>query len=304
VADAVPRDSAIERRAYIAGLGYGVTVHVVWGLAPLYWKLLREISAPEVVAHRVVWSLLTFGALIAVSARFGQMGRAIRDRAVLRAMLASGVLIACNWLAFIYAVETDRVLHASLGYFINPLVAVLLGRVFLGERLRGIELVALALAAAGVVQYAVIAGTLPWISLVVAFSFGTYSLVRKTAPVDALIGSTLETALLFPVSAGYLCYLLASGGGALGRVDVGTHALIVISGPVTAIPTLWFINAARRLPLWTMGFLQYLTPTGQFLLAVLVWHEPFSTLHLSSFACIWAGLLLFSVGMWRRLRAR
>ena len=297
-------DPAADRRSQIVGLGYGILVHICWGVAPLYWKLLKQVGSAEVVAHRVVWSLLTFGLLLVVQSRLGEMRRILRDRRALGAMLASGTFLAINWLAFIYAIETDRVLHASLGYFINPLVAVLLGRLFLRERLRPIELVALIFATAGVVQYTALAGTLPWISLVVAFSFGLYGLVRKTAAVDPLAGSTLESAFLFPICVVLLVYLFASGRGALGHGSASLYLLLLVSGPLTAIPTLWFINAVRRLPLWTMGFLQYLTPTGQFLLAVFVWHEPLTTLHLTSFACIWFGLLVFSVGVWMRLRVK
>ena len=292
----------LARRTQVAGLGYGASAHLIWGLAPLYWKLLQSVAPEEIVAHRVVWSLVTFLALVALRSRQGELRRALRDRAARRAMMASGTFVAINWLTFIYAVETGRVLHASLGYFINPLVAAGLGAVFLKERLRRIELVALALAAAGVVQYALLAGTLPWISLVVAFSFGLYGLVRKTAPLDALIGSTVETTLLVPFALAYLGYKLASGGGVLGHGSLATHGLLLLAGPFTAVPTLCFIHAARRLPLWTMGFLQYLTPTTQFLLAVFVWHEPITWLHLTSFACIWCGLVVFSFGMWRRLR--
>jgi chloramphenicol-sensitive protein RarD len=291
-----------ERREQLVGLAYGATVHVVWGLAPLYWRLLRGVPAGELVAHRVVWSLVTYALLVAAWRRTPALQQAIRDRRVIGAMLASGALVAINWLAFIYAIETDRVLHASLGYFINPLVATLLGRVVLHERIGRLELIALVIVTAGVVQYTVMAGTLPWISLVVAFSFGLYGLVRKVARVDALVGSTLESAFLAPLAAGYLVHELAAGGGALGHAGVADHVLLVFAGPFTAIPTLWFINAARRLPLWMMGFLQYVTPTIQFLLAVLVWHEPMSVLRLTSFACIWAGLAMFSFGLWRRFR--
>jgi chloramphenicol-sensitive protein RarD len=293
---------ADDRRAQLVGLAYGASVHLFWGLAPLYWKLLRMVPPGEVVAHRVVWSLATFGVLVAARGRFAALREAAYTAKIVRAMLASGALVAINWLTFVYAIETDRVLQASLGYFINPLVATLLGRVVLHERLGRLELVALGIVTLGVIQYTVLAGTLPWISLVVAFSFGLYGLVRKTAPVDALVGSTLEGVLLAPICIGYLARELASGGGELGHADAITHVYLILAGPVTAIPSLWFIHAARRLPLWMMGFLQYITPTTQFLLAVLVWHEPMSVLRLTSFACIWLGLTIFSVALWRRFR--
>jgi chloramphenicol-sensitive protein RarD len=291
-----------ERREQLVGLAYGATTHLVWGLAPLYWRLLRGVSPGEVVAHRIVWSLLTYALLVVAWRRAPALLAAIRDWRVVGAMLASGPLIAINWLTFIYAVETDQVLYASLGYFITPLVGTLLGRVFLHERIGRLELIALAIVSAGVVQYTVMAHALPWISLVVAVSFSLYGLVRKVARVDALVGSTLESLFLAPLCVGYLLHELAKGGGVLWHGSAATHGYLLIAGPFTAIPTLWFINAARRLPLWMMGFLQYITPTTQFLLAVLMWHEEMSVLRLTSFACIWIGLGLFSVGLWRRFR--
>ena len=227
--------SGDERRSQLIGLAYGASVHLFWGLSPLYWKLLKTVAPGEVVAHRIIWSLSTFLVLVVARSRVGELRRALRNRLALRAMLASGTLVATNWVAFIYAVETDRVLHASLGYFINPLVAALLGRVFLNERLRRIELVALAITTIGVVQYTILAGTLPWISLVVAFSFGLYGLVRKTAPIDALIGSTLESTLLVPFCAGYLVYQFASGGGVLGHGTWSAYLLLLLAGPLTAL---------------------------------------------------------------------
>jgi chloramphenicol-sensitive protein RarD len=295
-------DEADDRRSQLVGLGYGASVHLLWGLAPLYWKLLRAVPPGELVAHRVVWSLASFGLLVSARRRFGALRAAAATPKVVRAMLASGTLLAINWLAFLYAIEADRLLQASLGYFINPLVATLLGRIVLHERLGRIELVALSIVTLGVIQYTVLTGTLPWISLVVAFSFGLYALVRKTAAVDALVGSTLESALLAPICIAFLVRELATGGGELGHAGPAMHVYLVLAGPVTAIPTLWFIHAARRLPLWMMGFLQYITPTTQFLLAIFAWHEPMSALRLTSFVCIWIGLAIFSFALWRRFR--
>jgi len=268
-------------------------------VAPLYWRLLGGIDALELVAHRTVWGLVTFVAVSAVMGALPAVAAALRDRRARRALAVSGVLLACNWGVFIHAVASHHVLHASLGYFINPLISVVLGMVVLGERPRRLQWLAIALATAGVVQVAVHAGGLPWIALALACSFGLYGLLRKTAPVEALVGSTVETAFMAPLGLTYLGYLAATGGGALGHTDVATHVLLVTTGLVTAVPLVWFTAAARRLPLSTVGFLQYLAPTGQFLSAVLLFGEPFAIGDLAAFACIWAGLAVFSIDLWR-----
>jgi chloramphenicol-sensitive protein RarD len=202
---------------------------------------------------------------------------------------------------FIYAVATERVLHASLGYFINPLVSVLLGMVVLRERLRPLQWLAMALAFAGVVQLAARTSGIPWIALALAASFGLYGLLRKTAPVEALAGSALETAFMAPLGAAYLFTLHLRGTSAFLRGAPATDALLVSTGVITALPLVWFTAAARRLPLATVGFLQYLAPTGQLLIAVLAFHEPFTLRDLVAFCCIWLGLGIFTVDL---LRAR
>jgi chloramphenicol-sensitive protein RarD len=289
-----PRDEA--RR----GLALGIAAYAFWGVVPLYWRLLRHVDAVEILAHRTVWGIIAFAILAAAFGVGPAIRAALRDRRALIALAVSGALLAVNWGVFIHAVATDHLLDASLGYFINPLVSVLLGMVVLGERLRRLQWAALALAAAGVAQVALARGGLPWIALVLAASFGLYGLLRKTAPVDALAGSTIETGFIAPLGAGYLVYLAATGGGALGHVDGASHALLALTGLVTALPLVWFTAAARRLPLSTVGFLQYLAPTGQFLSAVLIFREPFAARELAAFVCIWAGLVVFSIDLWRR----
>jgi chloramphenicol-sensitive protein RarD len=211
-------------------------------------------------------------------------------------------VLLVNWGVFIYAVATGRVLEAALGYFINPLLSVLLGMVILRERLRPLQWLAMAFACAGVVQLAVRSGGLPWIALVLASSFGLYGLLRKTAPVDALAGSTIETALMAPFGVAYLAWLHVAGRSAFTQGDLSTDALLVSAGLVTAVPLVWFTAAARRLPLATVGFLQYIAPTGQFLVGLLVFHEPFGARDLIAFGCIWAGLLVFTVDIARGRR--
>lgn len=286
-----------------AGLAYGIAAYTTWGMAPMFWKLLHHVSPVELLAHRVVWGFLAFGGLLWARARVGELGRALRDRRTCVAILASALLLSANWLTFIYAIVTDRVLYASLGYFVNPLLSVVLGMTFLGERLRRAQKVAIVLAIVGVGQFAAQADELPWISLVLAGTFAVYGLVRKTVRVDALPGSTMETLLLVPVAAGYLLYLGGQGQGQLGHGDGVTSALLLATGLVTALPLLWFTNAARRLPLWALGFLQYLAPSLQFVLAVAVYGEPFGAAELRSFLCIWAGLAVIAwSAAWTRRR--
>lgn len=292
-------DAAAERRR---GLWYGVAAYGLWGLVPVFWKQLAGIAPVEVLAHRAVWGLLVLVALVAVVRSGPALRAAMRDRRTLAVMACSGALIAVNWGTFVAAVTTGHLLDASLGYFINPLLSVLLGTVVLRERLRRLQWIAIALATVGVAVLTWRAGRVPWISLVLASSFAVYGLVRKQARVDTLVGSTIETALLAPIAAIYLGALAAQGGGALGHASAGTVVLLVATGVVTAGPLLLFTAAARRLPLSTVGFLQYLAPTGQFLIAVFAFGEPFAHEQLVAFALIWAGLAAFSVDLIRSRR--
>ncbi|WP_428263731.1 EamA family transporter RarD [Haliangium sp.] len=286
------------------GLAYGLAAYVWWGMVPVFWKQITHIPAFELLGHRVVWGFCAFGAIAWMRGRWSDILTALRDRRTAGVIVLSALLLACNWLTFIYAVATDRVLHASLGYFINPIVSVLLGVLFLGERMRRSQWVALLLAAAGVAQYAAQAEALPWLSFVLAGSFGLYGLVRKTVRVDALPGSTLETLLMLPLGLAYLGVLAARGQGYLFAADGVTHGLLMASGLIGALPLLWFTNAARRLPLYVLGFLQYLAPSLQFAVAVLLYDEPFNSTDLRGFVCIWVGLLLFSLDTWWARRRR
>ncbi len=287
-----------------AGLGYALLAYGAWGLFPLFWKLLEHVPALELVAHRVLWSCTAYLVLVLVRRRGRELARALVSGATLRAIGPSALLIATNWLVFIYAVSTDRVLHASLGYFLNPLVSIVLGMVFLGERLRPAQWVAVALACVGVGFMASLAEGLPWIGLVLAVTFGGYGLLRKVAPVDGLLGATMESVLLLPVSAAWLGVLAVDGTGTMGRTGPSIDLLLVSAGFITAAPLVWFANAARLLPLRTLGFMQYLAPTGQFALAVLVFGEPLTDVHVRGFGCIWAAVAVFSVeGWWASRRA-
>ena len=283
-----------ERREVRRGLAAGLAANTAGGLVPLYWHQLAAVAPIEILAHRAVWGLLAFFVMTAITGQRTAIAAAIRDRKVLAVLGLSAALLAINWGLFIWATLSGHLLQASLGYFINPLVSVALGVIFLRERLRRWQLVAIALAALGVGRLAWAGAGVPWISLALAATFGVYGLVRKLAPVAALAGSTIETAMMAPFGAAYLLYLAATGGGALGHVDLGQTLLLLAAGVVTALPLAWFTVAARRLPLSVVGFLQYLAPTGQFLTAVLAFHEPLADAKLHAFGFIWAALAVFS----------
>ena len=291
--------AALDRK----GLAYGVAAYSSWGLVPLFWRELRHVQPVEALAHRTVWGLLAFALIGLAFGVFPSVRRALRDGRSVRVLAATGMLLALNWGVYIYAVTSARVLEASLGYFINPLVSVLLGMMVLGERLRRLQALAMLCALIGVLLLALNAGGLPWIALVLAVSFGLYGLLRKTAPVDAITGSLIETAFMAPLGALYLVLLARQGQGSFAHVDLRTDLLLVSTGVITALPLIWFTSAARRLPLATVGFLQYLSPTGQFLTALLVFHEPFHARDFAAFACIWAGLALFTLDLVRMRRA-
>lgn len=282
------------------GILHGALAYGIWGVVPAFWKLLRDLPALEVLGHRVVWGLLTLLVLVMITSRQESLKTALRDRRVLLAMACSSVLLSINWGTFVYAVSSGRLLEASLGYFINPLVSVALGVLVLGEKLRRAQKLAIALAAVGVIALTVHRGHLPYLALILAATFGLYGLVRKTAKVESLVGSTIETALMAPIAVIGLGLLFAHGEGSLGHASGSTQALLVTTGVVTTVPLLLFTSAARRLPLSTVGFLQYLAPTGQFLLAVLAYREPFTREALAAFAIIWAGLAVFSFDLWKR----
>jgi chloramphenicol-sensitive protein RarD len=275
------------------GVLYGLLAYGTWGVAPLFWRALDAVPAIDILGHRVVWGLLFFLLLLAWRRRLRELRRLASPR-LIATFGASGLLLGANWFLFLYSIHSGQTLQASLGYFINPILNVLLGMVFLGERLRPAQWAAVSLATVAVVVMTVEAGALPWLSLLLAASFGLYGLVRKTAPADALLGSNLEMLLLLPAAALFLGYRWSSGAGEVWNAQSSTAALLFASGALTAFPLLWFSNAARRVSLTTLGFLQYLAPTGQFALAVWVFHEPFRPLQLAGFAIIWTALATFT----------
>jgi chloramphenicol-sensitive protein RarD len=284
-------DTARETRL---GVVYGLAAYLLWGFFPLYFKGVAHVPPLEVLAHRSAWSLVTLVVILVAAGGWGKVRVALGEWRTLLILSATSLLIATNWFVFLFAVAHNQVLQSSFGYFINPLVSVLLGFMFLGERLRPLQLLSVVFACAGVLILAVSHGSLPWIALVLSVTFALYGLLRKVAPVDSLAGLSAETLLLFPAASGYLIYLGVTGKGAFPSAVLSDDILLPLSGVVTAIPLLWFSVAARRLRLATIGFMQYVTPTLHFILAILVFGEPFDRIELASFSCIWVGLILYS----------
>jgi chloramphenicol-sensitive protein RarD len=292
--------AANPRRGYILGL----SAYTIWGLFPLYFKAIAEVPSVEIIVNRVLWSAL-FGSLLLMVWKHPGWWRELRENPQRLAVLAvSGSLIAGNWLVYVWAVNNGRMVEASLGYYINPLVNVLLGMVLLGERLRRLQWLAVILAATGVLQQVWHFGSLPWVSLVLALTFGCYGLIRKKAPVAALPGLVVETWLLVPLAAGWLL-LNPMAHSAQPEFWTTSQAIwLAAAGPVTLVPLVCFNAAARHLPYTTLGFLQYVAPTLVLALAVLVYGEQLTTATLITFAFIWSGLAIYSVDAWLTMRRR
>ncbi|WP_427311967.1 EamA family transporter RarD [Cupriavidus sp. H39] len=287
------------------GILYALLAYVIWGLLPLYIKSLPGIAPVEILLHRMVWSLVFLGLILAWRRQWAWLGQVVRDRRLLLSFAASAALLCANWFLYIWAVSANRVVDASLGYFINPLFSVLLGVVFLHERLRRVQWLAIAVAAAGVAWLTVAAGQLPWIALGLAASFGGYGLLRKTGALGALEGLSLETLLLFPLAAAVLGWLFATGQDSFTHAAPGTQWLLLLAGPVTAVPLLFFAAGARRIPLSLLGLLQYTGPTLQLLLGVWLWNEPFPAQKQAGYALIWLSLALYAAeGLWMNARQK
>ncbi len=275
-----------------AGLFYGIGAYTLWGVLPLYLHLLKSVPAAQVLSHRILWSLLLLAAVILATRRLKPLLSAARGRTLLM-LTGSAALIAVNWFVYIWAVSNEHLVEASLGYFINPLVNVALGTLLLGERLGRLQAAAIAVAGIGVLILAASGGGAIWISLTLALSFGFYGLIRKVAAIDALGGLTVETAILAPLALAALLYAANTGTGEFGR-DHTMDLLLILAGPVTAAPLLMFAAGAKRLRYTTMGLLQFIAPTLQFLEAVLIYHEPVRPAQLATFALIWVGCGLYA----------
>lgn len=276
------------------GVLYTLIAYGLWGFNPIYFKLLQDVSPLQIMSHRVVWSFILLLVLLLLRREISALIAAARLR-VLLIYLGTGVLLAVNWLIYVWVVNSGHVVEGSLGYFINPLVSVVLGLVFLKEKLRPVQWLPVGLAVCGVVYLTVSYGTVPWSSLALAFTFGFYGLMKKIAPLGSLHGLSLETALVLPPVLVYLLVIGSRGESAFTQGGFATALLLVGCGAVTVIPLLMFAHGAHRVPLTTMGLLMYITPTIQFLTGVFLYHEPFDLNRAIGFAIIWLALIIFSV---------
>jgi chloramphenicol-sensitive protein RarD len=276
-----------------------VLAYGAWGLLPVYWKLLGISSALEVLSHRMIWSAVFLGLILLGQGRWADLVALLRQPRRVGVLFLTACLLSFNWGLYIYGVNSDQVVEASLGYYINPLVTVLLGFVVLKERLHPLQWLAVALAAVGVGYFVVQLGTVPWIALGLAVSFAFYGLLRKTTPVTPLVGLAVETLLITPFTLALVSYLGATGQSHFGQT-LPLTLLFMGAGVATSLPLLWFNTAAKRLPLATLGFFQYLAPSLALLLGVLVYGEPFTPTHLITFGCIWVALALYTATAWRQ----
>lgn len=290
-------------RSHLAGLGFALAAYVTWGVLPLYWAQLRLVSPVEVLAHRIIWTLPFAVLMVRLSRQGGVVGTVLRHPRGLGLLAVTAALIAINWGLYIWSVANDRVVEASLGYYLAPLVTVLFGVAIFRERPRPLQWAAIALATGGVALMLMAEGMLPWVSLTLAFSFGLYGALRKFSQADASAGLLIETLLLLPFCLGWVLWAQLSGRLVFANMGFGTDLLLVGAGLVTALPMLWYVAGARRLPLATVGILFYLNPTLQFLLGVLVFNETLSRPRLYAFCLIWLGIAVFvSDGLLRRKR--
>jgi chloramphenicol-sensitive protein RarD len=277
------------------GIWYAVGAYSAWGLFPIYWKWLHHVPALQLISHRIFWSFFTLIVVIFFIRQYKTFRRTAFKKRVLLVYFGAAALISVNWLTYVWAVNEGYIVETSLGYFINPLLSVILGVIFLRERLRPWQLVPIGLAGAGVLFLTFVYGSLPWIALTLAFSFGIYGLVKKTAPLGSLHGLALETGILLLPAICYLLYVDTNGQGAFLHTDLFSNILIVCAGFVTTIPLLMFASATRRIPLSLLGILQYISPTLQFLLGVLVYREAFSLMQFIGYSIVWTALAVFAV---------
>lgn len=295
------RRTTTPRSREASGLLFAIAAYGFWGLFPLYFALLDSVSPLEVVAHRAIWSLVFVLILIAIWRQWSDLRRALTPRTV-GILAAAIVFLSINWLVYVYAIDINEVVQASLGYFINPLVTVALGVVLLSERLRRVQWLAIGIACIAVLVLTISYGGVPWISLTLAFSFGIYGLLKKRANIDALPALAIETAVFTPLALVYLGFLEVNGKASFLSDGWGISILLILLGPVTALPLIAFGAAAIRIPLSTLGVIQYMTPIAQFLLGVTVFGESMPALRWVGFVLVWIALVVFTVDAWRRAR--
>lgn len=275
------------------GVIYALLAYASWGLLPLYWKQLQAIGPVEILCHRIIWSLVFLGAIVLWQRQIGSLRAVVTQPKRMGTLFATALILSLNWGTFIYAINSNQVVQSGLGYYINPLVNVLVGCAFLREPLTRWQGVAVALATLGVVNFIIQLGIVPWLSLILAFSFASYGLIRKLTPVAPIPGLVVETALITPLALAMLAYLAQDTPPGFGQTPLLT-GLLMGAGIVTAMPLIWFNHAAQQLPFSTLGFLQYIGPSLQLALGVLVYGEPFTMAHGVTFGLIWTGLAIYS----------
>lgn len=277
------------------GILSGIGAYALWGFFPIYWKYLHDVPALQVIGHRIGWSFLLLILVILVGGQWKEFRSAVSQPNVIGIYSIASILLSVNWLVYVWGVNAGFIVETSLGYFINPLLSVLLGVIFLRERLRPAQWIPVSIAAIGVIYLTVVYGRLPWIALSLAFSFGFYGLVKKLAPLGSLHGLTLETGIVFPAALLYLLIAEANGSGSFLHDSTGIDLLLIGGGVVTTIPLLMFASAAKQIPLTVVGLLQYIAPTLQFLIGVFIYKEPFDRSHLIGFGIVWLALVIFWV---------
>lgn len=290
------------------GIWNALFAYVIWGVFPLFWKLLEHVSSMEVLASRIVWSCILTTAFIVVIGQWKKLGQDLaflwKTKKQFLSLFAASLTISLNWFVYIWAVSHDQIVQSSLGYYINPLISVLFGMLFFKEQLSRATIVAVCIAAIGVLALTIQSGTIPWIALTLALSFAVYGVLKKKIVLDATRGLAIETLFVLPFAVSYLVYLAWKGELYFLHNEGTTDLLLIVSGALTAIPLVLFAKSAKRIPLYLMGFIQYLSPTIGLLIAVFIYKEPFTTVNLIAFSCIWAALLLFSVSKVVEIRKR
>ena len=277
------------------GIWYGIAAYAMWGFFPIYWKLLHDVPALQVIGHRIGWSFLLLLAYIFIARQWSDFRSAAFDRRTIAIYAVAGVLLSINWLVYVWGVNSGFIVETSLGYFINPLLSVLFGVIFLREKLRPMQWLPVIIAAIGVTYLTATYGRLPWIALSLAVTFGLYGLVKKLSPLGSVFGLTLETGIVFPIALVYLIIVQINGTAGFLRDGTAIDLLLVGAGIVTTIPLLMFASAAKQIPLNMIGVLQYFAPTIQFLIGIFIYKEPFDTTRLIGFSIVWLALIIFWV---------
>ncbi len=284
------------------GIFYAITAYMIWGILPVYWKYLASVSALEVLAHRIIWSFFFVTFLILLRRQWTIVRKILQERKQVIFLICASIMITINWGVFIWAIQADHILDSSLGYYINPLIAVLFGVLFFKEKLNRWQLIAILLALTGVAILIIQFGQVPWIALILAITFAIYGALKKAIQAPSIISLALETAIILPIALGFVFFRQANGNGALGQSSIFATILLLGAGIVTATPLLLFAEGAQRIPLSTLGFTQYIAPTMMFLLGVFVYHEKFKLTNAISFGFIWLALAVYSLSQFNILR--